>query len=80
MIGSEALLAFERHSTSKLQTVDDLERIVTLGFRGEALASIASVSRTTLITRCHDEETGSEIQIEGGDLLVERPVGAPRGR
>lgn len=75
----ETVLAFERHSTSKLQTVDDLDHIRTLGFRGEALASIASVSRVTVITRYFEEDTGSEVVIEGGELLVERATGAPVG-
>ena len=75
----EAALAFARHSTSKLRTVDDLSHITTLGFRGEALASIAAVSRTRLITRCQDELTGAEVLVEGGDLRYDRPVGAPVG-
>jgi DNA mismatch repair protein MutL len=76
---SEASLAFARHSTSKLETVEDLSRIRTLGFRGEALASIAAVSRTTLVTRFHLEDTGAEVQVEGGELRYERPAGAPVG-
>lgn len=76
---SEAALAFARHSTSKLRTVDDLTHITTLGFRGEALASIAAVSRTRLITRCRDELMGAEVLVEGGDLRHDRPIGAPVG-
>lgn len=75
----EAALAFARHSTSKLRTVEDLNHITTLGFRGEALASIAAVSRTRLITRSQDELTGAEVLVEGGDLRYNRPVGAPVG-
>ncbi|HVO69538.1 MAG TPA: DNA mismatch repair endonuclease MutL, partial [Aggregatilineaceae bacterium] len=75
----EAGLAFARHATSKLRTVDDLSRIVTLGFRGEALASIAAVSRTTMVTRHQDESVGSEVQVEGGEVRVERPTGAAVG-
>ncbi len=75
----EAALAFARHSTSKLQTIEDLNRIRTLGFRGEALASIAAVSRTSLITRHEQENTGVEVQVEGGELRYERPAGVPVG-
>jgi len=76
---AEARLAFARHSTSKLQTVDDLDRIQTLGFRGEALASIAAVSRTTMITRHGDEASGVSVLVEGGEVRSVQPVGAPVG-
>ena len=69
MIRDDALLAFERHATSKLSDVKDLLSISTLGFRGEALPSIASVSRLTLETRSADESTGSRIEFAGGKLL-----------
>src|ERR1051326_3713341 len=69
MLRDDALLAFERHATSKLSDVKDLLSIATLGFRGEALPSIASVSRLLLETRSADETTGTAVEIAGGKLL-----------
>lgn len=69
MLRDDALLAFERHATSKLSDVRDLLSIATLGFRGEALPSIASVSRLVLETRSEDETTGATVEINGGTLL-----------
>ena len=75
MLRDDALLAFERHATSKLSDVKDLTSIATLGFRGEALPSIASVSRLLLETRAAEETTGATVEIAGGKLLRcdERP-------
>src|SRR5487761_1012069 len=75
----DALLAFERHATSKLRTADDLLSIATLGFRGEALPSIAAVSRLTLETRAAEEEQGTRIEFAGGKLIGVKPTGAPVG-
>jgi DNA mismatch repair protein MutL len=69
LLRDDALLAFERHATSKLSNVDELESISTLGFRGEALPSIASVSRLTLETRTDDEPTATRVEIAGGKIL-----------
>jgi DNA mismatch repair protein MutL len=69
MLRDDALLAFERHATSKLSDVKDLLSIATLGFRGEALPSIASVSRLLLETRSSDESTGAAVEFAGGKLL-----------
>jgi DNA mismatch repair protein MutL len=69
MLRDDALLAFERHATSKLHDVKDLLSIATLGFRGEALPSIASVSRVLLETRSPDEQTGTRVEIAGGKIL-----------
>src|SRR6266849_3998899 len=69
MLRDDALLAFERHATSKLRNVKDLLSISTLGFRGEALPSIASVSRLMLDTRSAEETTGATIEFASGKLL-----------
>ncbi len=69
MLRDDAMLAFERHATSKLREAKDLTAIATLGFRGEALPSIAAVSRLTLETRAAEEPTGMHIEIAGGKML-----------
>src|SRR5271156_3836853 len=79
MSHDDALLAFERHATSKLRTADDLLSIATLGFRGEALPSIASVCRLLLETRTAEEEQGTRVEIAGGRLINVKPVGIPTG-
>jgi DNA mismatch repair protein MutL len=79
MIHDDALLAFERHATSKLRTSDDLVSISTLGFRGEALPSIASVSRLLLETRDESESEGTRIEFAGGKLVGVKPAGLPPG-
>ncbi len=76
---AELELAFRRHATSKLETADDLERILTLGFRGEALASIASVSRVTCTTRHAAADVGLRLRLEGGEIVARAPVGRPPG-
>lgn len=79
MLRDDALLAFERHATSKLRDVKDLLSIATLGFRGEALPSIASVSRLLLETRSADETTGTRVEIAGGKMLHCDEVAQARG-
>ncbi len=75
----DALLAFERHATSKLRTADDLLSIATLGFRGEALPSIASVARVTLDTATGEDQAGTHIEIAGGKILHVDDAALPRG-
>src|SRR5579864_4761192 len=75
----DAMLAFERHATSKIHDADDLLNIDTLGFRGEALPSIASVSRLTLETRQKEDAAGTRIEIAGGKLLKVEETGVPPG-
>ena len=75
----DALLSLERHATSKIRDVDDIERISTLGFRGEAIPSIASVSRFTLTTRRADAEEGTRLVVNAGTLAEVKACGAPPG-
>ena len=75
----DALLAFERHATSKLRTADDLLSIATLGFRGEALPSIAAVSRLVLETCNAEGQEGTRVEFAGGKLISVKPAGLPPG-
>jgi len=79
MIHDDALLAFERHATSKLKSADDLLSISTLGFRGEALPTIAAVSRLLLETRDESDAEGTRIEFAGGKLISVKPAGLPAG-
>ena len=79
MTHDDALLAFERHATSKLRTADDLLSIATLGFRGEALPTIAAVSRLTLETRDAAEAEGTRVEFAGGKLIGVKPAALAAG-
>jgi DNA mismatch repair protein MutL len=75
----DALLAIERYATSKISTDDDLFAISTLGFRGEALPSIAAVSRFALLTRHNTSDAGTQISVDGGKIKNVSEIGAPQG-
>src|SRR5438034_7650576 len=79
MTRDDALLAFERHATSKIQSAEDLLTVATLGFRGEALPSIASVSRLKLETRALGESSGTMVEINGGKIFRVEEAGLPGG-
>jgi DNA mismatch repair protein MutL len=79
MVRDDAMLAFERHATSKIKNAEDLLSVATLGFRGEALPSIASVSRLRLETRAAEEESGTVIEINGGKIARVEEAGLPLG-
>ncbi len=76
---AEIETAFLRHATSKLNTSDDLKAIYTLGFRGEALAAIAAVSRVTVVSRTAEEAAGTRLLLEGGHVTERETAGAPQG-
>jgi len=79
MTKEDALLSLERQATSKILDVDDIENIDTLGFRGEAIPSIASVSRFSLVTRRHDADEGTQIVVNAGELAETSTAGCPPG-
>ncbi|HEX8429453.1 DNA mismatch repair endonuclease MutL [Hymenobacter sp.] len=79
MSATDARMSLERHATSKIRTTDDLFRIRTLGFRGEALASIAAVAQVELRTKPRDQETGTLLLIEGSQITSQQPVACPDG-
>lgn len=79
ILSAEAPVAFHRHATSKLVSADDLFHITTLGFRGEALASIAAVSRITCTTRSAEEPAGTRLRLESGTIISRSSIGRPPG-
>lgn len=79
MSRDDALMSVERHATSKIREVDDIELAGTLGFRGEALAAISSVSQFVITTRREEDEVGTELQIAGSTIQDVRDVGCPKG-
>ena len=79
MTPTDARLAFERHATSKLQRIEDLDQLKTMGFRGEALAAIAAVCQVELLTRTAEQEVGTELIIEGTRVKSQTPIACPVG-
>ncbi len=79
MLRDDAILAFERHATSKIKTLEDLGKIETLGFRGEALASIASVAKVELLTKTETDSAATRVLIEGGKLIDVKDAARPTG-
>ena len=79
MSDGDARLCFERHATSKIHRADDLFAIHTMGFRGEALASIAAIAQVELRTRQHDSELGTQVTIEGSHIVCQQPQACPAG-
>lgn len=79
MTETDARMCFERHATSKIQKADDLFRIQTMGFRGEAMASIAAIAQVELRTRRHEDAMGTQVVIEGFEFKGQEPITAPPG-
>jgi DNA mismatch repair protein MutL len=79
MSETDARMSFERHATSKIKSTEDLFRIMTMGFRGEALASIAAVAQVELKTRKADSDTGTKLVVEGSEIVEQTPVAVPEG-
>lgn len=79
ILATDVELAFERHATSKVSAISDLDSISTLGFRGEALPSIAAVARVSLVTRTRDADAGREVQLRSGRMVKSGPQGCPTG-
>jgi DNA mismatch repair protein MutL len=75
----DARMSFERHATSKIASADDLFKLQTKGFRGEALASIAAIAHVGMKTKLHDAELGTEILVEGSKIVSQEPVAATNG-
>ena len=72
-------LAFERHATSKIRSADDLDTVTSMGFRGEALASISAIARVELVSKTAEQQNGYKVVVEGGNILDKSEIGCPKG-
>ena len=72
-------IAFERHATSKIRSADDLDTVTSMGFRGEALASIAAIARVEMVSKTAEQENGYKVVVEGGKILDKTVTGSPVG-
>ena len=72
-------MAFERHATSKIRSADDLSTVTSMGFRGEALASIAAIARVELVSKTAEQQNGYKVVVEGGNILDKSEAGCPTG-
>ena len=72
-------LAFERHATSKIRSADDLDTVTSMGFRGEALASIAAIARVELVSKTAEQQNGYKVVVEGGNIIDKSEIGCPKG-
>jgi DNA mismatch repair protein MutL len=79
MLPDEVMLSLERHATSKIRNANDLDKVISFGFRGEALPSIASISKFTMRSRPHDKSEGTELLINGGKIVHQKTCGMPPG-
>ena len=79
MLEDDMEIAFERHATSKIRSADDLETVKSMGFRGEALASIAAIAKVEMKSKTEESQTGYEVVIEGGNIISKQEVGCPKG-
>lgn len=79
MSPADALLSFERHATSKIKIAEDLFKLNTKGFRGEALASIAAIAHVSLKTKQHDQQIGTKINVEGNKVVGQEQAVVPEG-
>lgn len=79
MCNADAIICFERHATSKISTIEDLDKLTTFGFRGEALSSISSISKISLVTKSQDCQNGTRVELEDGQIIKEEEISCCQG-